>query len=300
MPSGSMAVDLFFVMSGFVIAHAYDKRIPTLGVCGFIRLRAIRFYPLYLLGVGIGVFRQLILLGIGSQELSLVGIAVSLIAALVFLPAPPLSPVGDEISPLDGPAWSLILEMWINAAYALFFRFLTTPALVGVIILGGFTLAIGAFAGEVGGGFHWGDLPLGVARVCYSFPLGILIYRHRRKINVSPKMGKLTLFITILCFMVPISPYYNLIYILILSPCILIGIFAAPFPAPLASYCGTSSYCIYAIHMPLLILTAGIAHRLGFSGSWMVWFLIIILLLLTPILDRFYDRPFRKALSLTT
>src|SRR5215467_2969310 len=49
--SGYLAVDLFFVLSGFVIAHAYRDRIERgLTIGAFIKLRLIRLYPLYLAG----------------------------------------------------------------------------------------------------------------------------------------------------------------------------------------------------------------------------------------------------------
>jgi peptidoglycan/LPS O-acetylase OafA/YrhL len=171
MPSGSMAVDLFFTMSGFVIAYAYDKKIPALGISGFIRLRAIRFYPLYLLGLGFGVLRAMILLRLGAQEQTYSGVVIALIAALAFFPAPALS-AHDGISPLNGPAWSLILEMWINAAYALFFRYFTTRVLLLIVITSAILLTMYASAGQISGGPHWDDVLAGIARVCYSFPLG--------------------------------------------------------------------------------------------------------------------------------
>ena len=48
-PNSGLAVDLFFVISGFVVASAYDRRLAdglTLGA--FMRIRLIRLYPLYL------------------------------------------------------------------------------------------------------------------------------------------------------------------------------------------------------------------------------------------------------------
>ena len=163
MPNGGLAVDLFFVMSGFVIAHAYDSRIPELRFSGFLRLRVIRFYPLYALGLSLGILRQFLLIAGGKHELSSVDITLSTLAALVFLPAPP-SAISDSIAPLNGPAWSLIFEIWINAAYGLFFRFMTTPMLCLVVALAGASIVLVTIHGIGLGGPHWHDLPVGAAR----------------------------------------------------------------------------------------------------------------------------------------
>jgi peptidoglycan/LPS O-acetylase OafA/YrhL len=53
--SGYMAVDLFFLLSGFVVAHAYEERLKGgLTAWKFIKLRLLRFYPLYLVGILLG------------------------------------------------------------------------------------------------------------------------------------------------------------------------------------------------------------------------------------------------------
>ena len=298
MPSGFMAVDLFFAMSGFVIAYAYDKRIPALGAYGFMRLRAIRFYPLYLLGLGLGVFRAIILLWLGTPELTYTWIAILFMAALVFFPAPALESVHDSISPLNGPAWSLILEMWINAAYSVMFRYITPIVLLSIVIVSAIVLAAFTATGsQIGGGPHWGDLPLGIARVCYSFPLGVLLYRHRDKLPDTKRLGVVLVAVTVICFMSRSNTYYNLAFILVLSPVIVAVGSQAAFNVNVSAYLGVSSYCIYAIHDPLLMLSAGMANRFHFPVEIMVLLAIVAILVAAPILDRFYDRPVRAVLS---
>jgi peptidoglycan/LPS O-acetylase OafA/YrhL len=94
-----------------------------------VRLRAIRFYPLYLLGLALGVLRAIILLWLGTPDLTYTWVAIAFMAALVFFPSPTLASVHGSISPLNGPAWSLILEMWINAAYSAMFRYINAVVL---------------------------------------------------------------------------------------------------------------------------------------------------------------------------
>ena len=50
-PGGYLAVDLFFMMSGVVLSHAYEARFRAgMGTLDFMRARLIRLYPLYLAG----------------------------------------------------------------------------------------------------------------------------------------------------------------------------------------------------------------------------------------------------------
>lgn len=51
-PTGAVCVDLFFLLSGFVIAFAYEPRLAAgMGVREFMTHRMVRLYPLYLLSI---------------------------------------------------------------------------------------------------------------------------------------------------------------------------------------------------------------------------------------------------------
>ena len=54
---GYLAVDLFFAMSGFVIANAYDRKLSSgeLNWQKYFVLRLFRLYPLYFAGLALGV-----------------------------------------------------------------------------------------------------------------------------------------------------------------------------------------------------------------------------------------------------
>jgi hypothetical protein len=49
-----LAVDFFFLLSGFVIGYAYDDRWDRMSVRHFLTLRLIRLHPLVILGVVLG------------------------------------------------------------------------------------------------------------------------------------------------------------------------------------------------------------------------------------------------------
>src|SRR5205085_12699808 len=55
LPGSYLAVDLFFVLSGFVIAFAYEDRLASgLSAWRFAWVRVVRLYPLYVLGIALG------------------------------------------------------------------------------------------------------------------------------------------------------------------------------------------------------------------------------------------------------
>ncbi len=53
---GYLAVDFFFVLSGFVIGYAYDDRWGSMSTWNFFKRRLIRLQPMVILGTLIGTF----------------------------------------------------------------------------------------------------------------------------------------------------------------------------------------------------------------------------------------------------
>ena len=51
---GYLAVDFFFILSGFVVGYAYDDRWKTMRITDFLKRRFIRLHPMVVLGAVIG------------------------------------------------------------------------------------------------------------------------------------------------------------------------------------------------------------------------------------------------------
>jgi peptidoglycan/LPS O-acetylase OafA/YrhL len=86
---GYLSVDLFFLLSGFVLAKAYYPRF-NLGMAPreFIFVRVVRLYPMYVLGL---------LFGLGAAfvnpfvlQRTAKAVSISFVANLFGLPSPPL------------------------------------------------------------------------------------------------------------------------------------------------------------------------------------------------------------------
>ncbi|HEX4298624.1 MAG TPA: acyltransferase [Devosia sp.] len=300
LPGGYLAVDFFFLLSGWVLAHAYDRRLADgLTVRQFMRLRLIRLYPVYLLAV----LMMLAGWALGGR-LSLPGPLL----ALLFLP--------DLLAPgLDwvvAPAWSLAAELAANIPFAACHKGLTTRVLAATALLSAAALAWWALTA---GGLDLGYLPstrLGMfARVFYSFPLGVLLYRHRARLagwaprwSAWPACGLLLLILAIPA-PPPLRGLADLATVLVLLPLALLfaaNAAAGPATIRLMGALGAVSYPLYLIHMPLLlgadaldqVLTGQSIIDLPPAGGLA---LILAIIGLAWLVDRFYDQPIRRWLS---
>ena len=114
---GYLAVDFFFILSGFVIGYAYDDRWKsTMDVKGFFKRRLIRLHPMVVMGAVLGAVTFCIQ---GCEQWDGMQVAVSsvLLAILLnFFMIPALPGAAPEVRgngemfPLNGPAWSLFLN----------------------------------------------------------------------------------------------------------------------------------------------------------------------------------------------
>jgi peptidoglycan/LPS O-acetylase OafA/YrhL len=256
--AGVLAVDLFFVLSGFVIAHAYEERLKAgMTAIQFARIRIIRFWPLYLLGFigGLAIEGTKVAIGyhtsIGAFE---VGFAA--ITGLFFLPGWP--DIRVTLFPLNPPSWSLFFELLVNIAFAAVHRYLTNRILMIACTVGAGGLILAAVTiGGTGGGFAWHDCWLGFARVGFSFPLGVLLYRTRplQALHVSWLIPCAILAALLCASPGKYNALYNLFFVMVASP-LLVACGASIQPPEsmrrICNYLGVLSYAIYIIHDPLM------------------------------------------------
>ena len=183
---GYLAVDFFFMLSGFVVGYAYDDRWNRMTLSGFSKRRFIRLHPLVVLGalIGAAVFY---FQGCAAWDVSQVAaprLAVATLLNACLIPAAPgleVRGVG-EMFPLNGPSWSLLFEYLGTVLYALVLRKLPTRALATLVLLAGSGLAAFAIWGPYGDicvGFSLtGDNLLGgFLRLLFSFSAGLLLSR---------------------------------------------------------------------------------------------------------------------------
>lgn len=182
-PHGYVAVDLFYIMSGFVVAHAYGGRLQAGWSPGaFVCARIIRLWPLYLLGTAIGAA---VFAGAIDDAFGFAALGLLVIAAVLMVPTP--LDAETQVFILNPPAWSLFFEMAANIIYALVARRLTARMLTAAVACGAMAVLVAFLMAEKGAvGQHGGTLVGGVARIAFGFPLGLLLHRMwaQRRLNM--------------------------------------------------------------------------------------------------------------------
>lgn len=264
--SGYLGVDLFFAMSGFVVAHAYGHRLGrTLDFRRFLMLRFVRLQPVMAMGVLLGFVLALIqrLCGL-PQAPGLFAIATSLPPNLAMLPNV-LLPWGIFL--FNPPAWSLFYELLANAGYAAVLVHRPAGTRLGARL--GAAACLAALLGLLvvaasGKGFDHGvnlaDWPVALARIGFSFPLGIVLHRTRaRWLQAIPPVPVWCLLLACLVLLAPaptglMRSAYDLGFVLIASP-LLVMLGATSVPSrrgiTLATWLGQISYPLYALHAPV-------------------------------------------------
>ena len=264
-----LAVDFFFMLSGFVLSRAYDHRFASgLGWASFMKLRLKRLWPTMAIGIALGV--AVAWGGAMSPDL----LAVRTVAALLFVP---LAIGTVHLFVLDGVQWSLFFELFANALHggplkrvpmASLCRllFVSVLLLFGVAYLHG-DLTVGHVTPGWIGGF---------ARVMSAYIGGMLLYRLWCQVGATaPRSNAGWAFGGLIVALMapalfPVSWWWiDPLFVVTVFPAVLwLGATAAIAPRwrGIAAVSGAISYPLYAFHMPLLELGERLGDAVGGTG----------------------------------
>ena len=322
---GYLAVDFFFILSGFVIGYAYDDRWKTMKTKDFFKRRLIRLHPMVVLGAVLGSITFCIQ-GCEKWDGSQVSISMVMLAMLMGIFLIPVAPgAGPEVRgngemyPLNGPSWSLFFEYIGNILYALFIRKLSTKALTVLVVLAGIGLASFAIFnfsgyGHLGVGWSMADYNLigGFLRLLFSFSIGLLMTRVFKPLQVRGAFWICSLAIIVLLSMPYIGgsefPWMNGIYdsvcaIIIFPLLVYLGASGKTTDKKSSKICeflGNISYPLYIVHYPFMYLFYAWvwSKELSFSQAWPMALVVFFgNILLAYLCLKFYDEPVRRWLT---
>ncbi|OIV41063.1 acyltransferase family protein [Flavobacterium johnsoniae] len=322
MNHGYLAVDFFFLLSGFVVAYAYDDRWAKLTQWEFYKRRLIRLQPMVIMGMVLGaifyyfqessVFPQIATMPVWKLLLTMV-------IGFTLLPIPPSMEIRGwgEMHPLNGPAWSLFFEYIANILYALFFRKFSNKVLsVFVLIFAGLLINYTVFGpkGDVIGGwsFNLEQMNVGFTRLLYPFFAGVLLSRLGKLIHIKGAFWVCSLMIVVI-FSIPrigdentlwMNGLYESICIIFLFPLIVAigagGEIKNPISLKICKVLGDISYPIYIIHYPLIYwyMAWVIENKIPLKDGYLLGIGVLLASITIAYLClKLYDEPVRNWLQ---
>lgn len=301
------AVDVFFILSGFVLAHAYDNKFAAkMTFRQFMAIRLIRLWPLYALGVAMSVLVLVAGTRVGMHLAwpSFAALFAAGALALIWLPTPTALSASSALYPMNYAFWSLAFELAVNALFAAIWRLLTPRVLAAIVGLSAVLLAVIAYAHRsLDVGPLWSDVAYGVPRTTFSFFMGVLIYRTNFRIPTVLAPWLLLLLPVLFWFTGgPWSALVDLASILVVFP-LLLGIWSAHEPARwarIADFLGKTSYAIYITHGPIGFAMGGVLKYLKMNPADHALALLGVLMAALPAwcwaVDKYLDTPLRRRL----
>lgn len=319
---GYLAVDFFFILSGFVIGYAYDGRWGTMKAKDFIKRRIIRLHPMVVMGAIIGAI-MFYFQGCSVWDVSKVTIVALFVATLLnalLIPATTATEVRGlgEMFPLNGPSWSLFFEYIGNVLYVLFIRRFSTKMLALLVFVTGCCLAAFAIFGPlgdicVGYSLNGTEFAGGSFRLLFSFSAGLLLSRIFKTAKNIKGTFWICSFAIVILLAVPriggaehlwMNGIYDTLCCVVFFPLLVYlgasGQTTDKYTICVCRFLGDISYPLYMVHYPFIYLyyawvkNENLTFQESLPGAAGV---LVGSIALAYICLKFYDTPVRKYLG---
>lgn len=290
---GYLAVDFFFCLSGFVLAHAFQER--QIGWGGYLWIRVVRVWPLLVLSMLIG-----------AALTSKVNPPVwpDLLRGLLLIPRLGTADVDTfpSLFPLNPPAWSLCFEILVSALWFPLRRLPTLGLVAILVVCGLLMLWVSLGMDGVQTGWDQATVWIGVVRATFSFGLGWACWRCRA---LAPRPRLIVPAVVLMAVLVsPVTAWnglFDYVCITLLFPLLVLMGAHDPKGAAgrLCRWAGEVSYPLYALHWAAWCVMIRVYSE-GWRPVLPVWFAALALVLL-PLVGwlafRLYDAPVRRWLG---
>ncbi|WP_421877965.1 acyltransferase family protein [Marinoscillum sp.] len=319
---GYLAVDFFFMLSGYVMAHAYDDRWHQMTLKDFFKRRVVRLHPMIIMGMTVGA----ICFYFGESayfpliaETPVWELLIITLIGYTLVPIPPSMDIRgwSEMHPLNGPAWSLFFEYIANILHALVLRKLSKVFMAILVLIAALALihlAVTSPKGDIIGGWALDpeQLRIGFTRLLFPYVAGMLLRRLVKVGRIKNTFLICSFLLTVALSFPRVGGYdqvwinglYDSLTVILVFPVIIylgaIGEVQHKGMERICTFLGDISYPIYIIHFPFTyVFYAWVTeNNIPLSQGLLVG---IGLLIATTVLSyaslKFYDEPIRKWLA---
>jgi peptidoglycan/LPS O-acetylase OafA/YrhL len=308
LPHMYLAVDMFMVLSGFILAMNYGDRLMSVpageGYRTFLLRRIARLYPLYALTT----LMCFVLVRTGwltflNPDHSVAALVANLLAVQTWIwPG----------SSLNGPGWSISTEWFANLVFPLL-----VPLLLGrSLVLASWACGL-AFAGLVCNSIVFGqlfDVPASGAvnvisgvgalgRCTTEFVIGMYCWRMRSQLPWARTLADNRVLLALLLALSVLIQFTELDTVFVaVCALMVIGLsfetsaLSSILQSGLLSYLGRISYSIYLVHITLLPVRDGLAGMFGSYGipgawTWAVLCSALLAVALASLTWRYVEQP---------
>jgi len=268
-----LAVDLFFMLSGYVLTRTYHPRfVAGLGAGRFMAKRVRRLWPVIAIGTVLGLVSQLTFRPL-EDGLLLFALQLAIIPYFA----------GTAVFPLNGAIWSIFFELFANLVHGTVLWRLSRAALLR---LAAAMIVITILAAEAFGNFDVGsyasNFAFGFPRVLLSYSAGCWLYltfRDQPPFRVSAWVAPIALisFVIVGWGMGLTGWLFDLLFVVVLCPLVILaGLGETGHMRKLGAIAGDLSFPLYAVHVPIIIMVASagwhwtVAPPLAIAFAWLV------------------------------
>ncbi|WP_276091399.1 acyltransferase [Pedobacter sp. JY14-1] len=317
---GYLAVDFFFLLSGFVIGYAYDDRWHKMTAGTFLKRRIERLQPMVILGMTLGAigfyFTDSTIWPL-IHTIPLWKMLLVMLIGYTILPVPLSLDIRgwEEMHPLNSVGWSLFFEYVANILYAIGVRKFSKKALGILVLVAAIALAHMAITspnGDVSGGWtlNMEQVRIGITRTMYPFFAGLLLSRIAKPTRIRHAFFWCSILIAVVLYMpriggaehVWMNGIYESVCIIIVFPLIVYlgasGVVHSQTEYKVCKFLGDISYPLYLVHYPLVYFyVAWISNHKGMTivQAWPYALLILAgSIILAYVSLKWYDEPVRK------
>jgi peptidoglycan/LPS O-acetylase OafA/YrhL len=292
-PHGYLAVDFFFCLSGFVLAHAYGRR--EIDWLGFMCQRLIRLWPLIALTMLVGAT---VIIEHRERVPGWLGLGLLMIPR-VWADDNGFSP----LFPLNPPAWSLFFELVVGAAWFSIRRLGVMGHVLMVVLLIPVMAYVAHGMGGVLTGWDRGTFVISFLRTIFAFLLGWGCYRIQAFTALAvPAWVLAIVLLAILAFpWTSLNWLYDFVCVSVAFPLMVLAGRQDPdgFQGALCRVSGAISYPLYALHWLGWELMLRLFRAIGGKGYPVGFALVAIpvVMAFAWAVLKFYDEPVRRRLK---